>query len=270
MGKRKTKQRKGNGKDDNYWKSQKREEENEAKIDAEKRKAIIEESRLSQEKWQRECKVVNQIVEEEKDKLTSKGFFIKKIVVDFFVDDTTSSFVIGLVILSLILLVVGFLAWLGISGYRKEINAKYKSSPEATIVEITKDVKEYEVFDKAEWEKYSGKPETKNKYKKKEKKTTYNLKWEYEIQGEKHVLVTHEKDFCFSSVGDKKTLQLYSEDGKNFKLRESSSLFSKLIILVYCIVSLLAVYAIICLVIQKIRFERQVQPRIREARKALE
>ena len=156
-------------------------------------------------------------------------------------------FGISIAFFILIAAIAAFIAYICLGARLLYINAPYKETVEATLIEVNKDTKVWE--DQTKVDDYGNKE--------KHRSTDIFLVYEYEINGKKDTLA--ERSLTgFHRVGSKKKFKFYSTDGVEYK-KQSYNLLSDVAAVLCSLISLLLIYSIIKMIILRIKFARSGQ-----------
>ena len=193
------------------------------------------------------------LIEEEKEK--TKGFWAARGA-----DCSVGDVIIVTFFMTLILAVAVFVARVCVRfAFKPYFESDYKCKVEATLVEKTKDVKWRSVYDRKLDHKI--REGLKAAKKDKEVKIYYHLKWEYEINGEKGCFWESDHLINFSKVGSKKKVTMFSDDGKKW-YRSQIDAWLVVPFALSLLVSLLMVYCIFRLIVEKIKFSMKIKRKI--------
>ena len=186
--------------------------------------------------------------EKKDDDLTLKSFWIG------LGDGGVGACIARIVLLALFALVPYFLGRIALYDAEAYAKAPYKYKVEATLIQKTKKVtdkwvpnrkkireagKNYAIIANSDDNRY-------REYKKHKRDVNYFLTWEFFIDGERHEVHTKSWLICLRGEGSKKSLKVYSEDGKEFKEGSATpSLFWTIILILSAVVFLFLVFCIL-------------------------
>ena len=143
--------------------------------------------------------------------------------------------------------IAAFIAYICFGARLLYIKAPYKETVEATLIDVDKNTKVWE--DKTKTDDY-GNAE-------KHRSTDIFLVYEYELHGKKDTLA--ERSLTgFHKIGSKKKFKFYSMDGVEYK-KQSYNLLSDIAAVLCSLLCLLLIYAIVKMIILRIKFARSGQ-----------
>ncbi|MBR6079819.1 MAG: hypothetical protein IKP60_06665 [Treponema sp.] len=155
--------------------------------------------------------------------------------------------ILRIVILAAFALIPYFLGRLAFSKIFEYTDAPYKYEVEATLINKEKKVTDYWYAGRKKCQEagmnYATVKNSKDyeyrDYKKHKFSVDYYLTWEFSIDGEKHNLTTTSWMINFRSIGSKKNIKVFSQDGKEFTDGDSSFSFFWFVLFIVCIVVML-------------------------------